>query len=646
MKGRVLLCLLYLFGLSFTPTSGAQSNLENEQGAAAPYEDTLIDNGGLAPLEGEGDGVSYNAEGWSRGLRLEAYTSQFDQGGKVTRETGLTFDGHIDTPDYGALSLNATLRNPLNDSLLSIWQRGMPFDGGWQANNGVGMLNTLGIDLSRNQYRFFLPTFPVAGVVTEWFRYDKLQLQASAGEPGLYNGLRIAGFERLGGQIVTAGAQSAVGADWQGGIQLIDARNVRVNTDPADSQSNTSAQAWYTAAAWQGSQSRFQANVLGSAANHGQERIAVWLDASTRQGRYRHNYGLFRLEPEMFWGYTPVASDIEGGYYRIQYQSQQWLWDAGLDAVESVSGRGGNGLYATGGVRYQWDRSLGVGLGGVARSSDNDGWSSFVFVDKQTRLGISRVEVDVVSEQGDRRGTQIILDQAWPMPVGTSLSTSISQGRESNAGQAIQRTSFAISGGSDLFNNLSVDGNVRWSNTRGFTKSTGLSASIDLNWRINSRWSLATTYYENRTNDQGFLTVDPLIPSTTTTTTEKNKALFVVLRYQSRAGTALAPLGGAPGSGAGTVVGYLFLDANDDQRRDASEVGAANVTILLDGRFAARTDSQGSFEFSLVAAGRHQLTVIPDNLPLPWALANDGRLEVTVRTRETTLVNLGATKLR
>lgn len=108
----------------------------------------------------------------------------------------------------------------------------------------------------------------------------------------------------------------------------------------------------------------------------------------------------------------------------------------------------------------------------------------------------------------------------------------------------------------------------------------------------------------------------------------------------------MTTLGGLPGSGAGDVSGYVFFDANDDGRRDANETGAANVTVLLDGRFTSRTDAQGRFEFSLVAAGAHTITVVPDNLPLPWVVSGEGRREISVGTRETTTIDIAASKLR
>jgi hypothetical protein len=47
-----------------------------------------------------------------------------------------------------------------------------------------------------------------------------------------------------------------------------------------------------------------------------------------------------------------------------------------------------------------------------------------------------------------------------------------------------------------------------------------------------------------------------------------------------------------------------------------------------------------------VAAGHHIVTVVPDNLPLPWALANEGRTEFDVSTRQHTQLTIGARRPR
>jgi len=67
--------------------------------------------------------------------------------------------------------------------------------------------------------------------------------------------------------------------------------------------------------------------------------------------------------------------------------------------------------------------------------------------------------------------------------------------------------------------------------------------------------------------------------------------------------------------------------------------------VLLNGRFSTRTDASGRFEFPFVAAGIQTLTVLPDNLALPWVVG-DAKREVDVRTRETAQVEIGARRLR
>jgi hypothetical protein len=48
----------------------------------------------------------------------------------------------------------------------------------------------------------------------------------------------------------------------------------------------------------------------------------------------------------------------------------------------------------------------------------------------------------------------------------------------------------------------------------------------------------------------------------------------------------------------------------------------------------------------VVATGHHVITVVPDNLPLPWILANGGRAEVEVTTRDRTEISIAAQRPR
>jgi hypothetical protein len=106
-------------------------------------------------------------------------------------------------------------------------------------------------------------------------------------------------------------------------------------------------------------------------------------------------------------------------------------------------------------------------------------------------------------------------------------------------------------------------------------------------------------------------------------------------------------MGGPAGSANGSITGSVFLDENRDGVRSATEQPARSVTVVLNDRFVVRTDEQGRFRFERVATGTHAVSVISDNLPLPWALEEDqARQSVVVTVRGESMVNFGARRPR
>lgn len=616
----------------------------------APYEDKLIEGGKLAPEVSEELAV-YNTEGMPRSWRVEGFLSRIESGNTKRYENGMLLSARLDTAEYGAFSVDATVRGKVSGSasdVFTLWQRGMPFDNGWSANNALGMVNSPSIDLSRRQYRFFLPTFPLTGLTTEWLHRGDLQLQASVGEPGTYNGVRLAGFSGLGGTLSTAGFQWAAARDVRVGMQVVDARDVESGLDPAAATGRTSARAVYGAMAVVEPNDHFQLNAIDSETNGRRHNLGLWLDGETLRGSWRHNYGAFRFDPDLTWGYSPINRDLQGAYYRVNFASQRWLWSGGVDSVGSVSGQGVEGVFATATLRYHVNRSLGVGGGASARFSTTNASSGYLFVDKVTRYGTTRVQLDGATSQGGLRSEQLSVDQSWPTQVGLRLTTSLSVGEDVTPERRARRAGVAAFGGWDITNTLTLDGSVRVTMEDDTSRHTGRFANLGLVWRITPRWSLVGTYYDNRVETPvlPFTGITPILPVEPAVVIPRDRAIFLTLRYEDHAGSPMAPLGGPPGSGAGTLVGYIFYDANDDGRRGANENGAANVTILLDGRYATRSSSDGRFEFPLVASGPHSITVIPDNLALPYAVSDDGRRDVVIRTRETTTLEIAAQRLK
>ena len=106
-------------------------------------------------------------------------------------------------------------------------------------------------------------------------------------------------------------------------------------------------------------------------------------------------------------------------------------------------------------------------------------------------------------------------------------------------------------------------------------------------------------------------------------------------------------LGGSANAATGRIAGSVFFDDNGDGMRSASELPAANVTIVLDERYSVRTDDQGRFVFERVAVGAHTLEAIPDNLPLPWSIDEArARRNVQVDVRGETMIDIGAERPR
>jgi hypothetical protein len=169
-----------------------------------------------------------------------------------------------------------------------------------------------------------------------------------------------------------------------------------------------------------------------------------------------------------------------------------------------------------------------------------------------------------------------------------------------------------------------------------------------MTYQVFQAWQILATYYDSRIGSWAPLTVDsPLTPPIATPIPAmQERGMFLTIRYKRSTGLHFAPLGGAAGAASGEIAGIVYLDANSNGRCDAGEAGAQNVTVVLDGRFSVQTDVSGRFDFPAVATGRHVISVISDNVPLPWSLVGDGRTEVVVTTRERSDINMAAQRIR
>jgi len=635
----------------------ATAQAQDAPGAAAPYQDHYIADGKLAPEISYGDEGYTDTGGLARSLRVDAMVTAISHhagsADSNLNENGVVVESQWDTASYGAFSLGGAAQASGGDSTsgnkiaLGLQQRDLAVDGGWRVNNGIGTINTGTVDLLHQQQRFYLPTTPILGASTEWLGPAAgTQVVASVGEPGIFQGIRVPGFQSLGGSTATLGAQWAPAEAWRVGGQVINAHDVSSLsgfTSSTDARQSSSSALLSTA--WHNAVATAQLNLIDGSVSGTSGGGGGWLDATFRSGDMLHSAGVFHVDPNISWGNQPIVSDAQGGYYRNSYLNRRWQTELGVDYLDSVSGRGTSSTFYSGSARYQLSRDFGVGgVANIRQAGGDHGWATQGYLDWRNHLGVSRAQLNY-AEDSPRRDAGLTLDQAWQMPLGARLSTSLSLERLTGTGiEDHTALGLSVYGGGDLTARLSIDGNVRWARAIEGTNAPATAANVAVTWQVDANWSVLATFYENHAGSWSTVTISSPInpPEVVTTPASDDQGVFLTVRFQRSGGAHFAPLGGRPGTGWGPVSGTIYLDANANGVYDASEAVAANVNVVLDGRYSTRTDSQGRYEFPAVAAGRHVLVVVPDNLPLPWMVPEPERREITVETRERTVVDVGA----
>src|ERR1700687_688730 len=127
---------------------------------ASGYQHRYINGGTLTPDISPGHGGVPDGEGLTRTLEVDgvlSVLSSHDSGAPANVvESGIIARSQWDSISYGAWSLDGSARTggtKLGSSqgqggTFTLRQRVMPFDGGWQADSGLGDLNSPNIALA------------------------------------------------------------------------------------------------------------------------------------------------------------------------------------------------------------------------------------------------------------------------------------------------------------------------------------------------------------------------------------------------------------------------------------------------------------------------------------------------------------------
>lgn len=602
----------------------------------APYQDRTID--GLAPLPEEEDSQPlYNREGWPRFLRLETRLGTEPGEGSKLR-AGLVGAIGIETPNHGVLSADAAIAPSEGSSAVTLRQRGLPVSGGWMVNNEIGVTNPVASDIMRLPSRVFVPAVTTRGASTEWRGLGGTAFAASSGEFGRLQGYPVPGFLPLSGTVSFLGAQGIVDG-WFVAARHAYAHGVTQSEDPAPGAVPVNSHATYLAARTETAGHVLQANLIGTRSNETSGgRYGIWIDGESRRGSAAYGWGVFRLDTQLSWAGQAMASDIEGAYVRGSWHTRRWSAQASADLLRSISGPDDTGVLVTTNGQWRYSRKLSFGAGGTMRRYLGNAGSGFLDARWEHDWGRTGVRGESSSFSGER-SRRMIVDHDWLVPSGWLLSTSLSVGRESGSERAGSIRGAALSLSAPLSSSATLLANA--TTERRGNGDRHDSANVSLLWQVARNWSIEGNLLYTRGQQRLTAPIDPLAPLPERFLERTNDhAIFLVLRYENRAGSRSAPLGGPPQGGGGRVSGVVFLDANRNGTQEASERGAAGVTVHLDGRFATRTDAQGRFEFAFVAPGARVVTVLNETLPLPWEVPRDAERRLEVQVRESIEVRI------
>lgn len=664
-----LLSLCCLLSMSSAGLYAAPPTSEQDIGASIGYQDRIIAASDLPKLSTT-DQARVDSSGLPRSLHLEWLSnySRFDQQDRL--EHGLSIRRFWQTEQLGEFSLDAVglYRQPtatevnaeLDDAWqgrFTLWQRHFFISDHWRSNNGLGVLTTPLTPLLQRPTRIFLPTIGFLGVTSQLQQHtpqiaQQTQLQFSAGQSGQLNGRQVAGFERQHGEVYAFNAEWDLPlADWRAGLAFLQNDSTsQILSSPQHSDGAKTVRSALAVTGWQNQQQSINATVLHSESVSGQT-LGFWTDAQHRQDRLSHQYGWYYLQPDLNWGGVPMQQDAQGGYYRLNYQYARWLWNGGIDYLQSVTDQRQDGIYATGFARYQANSRTGYGISSSVRQSGQDHASTQqLFVDRRHPWGQTRLQLDYADAPAQAyQNQQISLDHALALQQGQRLSTAISYQQTRQSAQQTDVVNVAAYGGVRLTDRLSLDGSANWSSSLDQPKRRVTNLNITANWQLSPHWHLSSTLYQNQLALSQALQLDPLQPQLINMKQRQDdQAILLRLSYQQRGGTVASVIGGLAGAttATGSIRGSVFLDENRDGVRSASEQPASQVTVLLNDRYAVQTNERGEFEFAAVAVGSYQLRVIADNLPLPWYLSEGAETrQVEIKLRQPAMVDFGAVRM-
>lgn len=634
-----------------TETPSAQAT--DTSATADTYVDQLIEPGQDARLY---DSELREEEAEPEGRRFLSVEYQYYRDKRDPYddwENGILLNWRRETLNYGEFDLSGALRKGNQQSFqddsgnaqFTLRQYGFALSEHRIMDNTAGVLRSNADSMISSSFRLNLPSALLLGAKSRISGQDS-SMDISAGRIGRLGTGQIQGFDTSDGKLFSLGFNRDLDSRWRVGTYALDLEDA---ADVPDHQSIASAVEYRSA----DDRQRYKAHLLLD--SKGQN--GAWLDGDMRINRWRNRYGVFRLEPDLLWADTALANDQQGAYLRSETRSLRNAFTAGLDFVDTnIDGnttRPDNYLY-NGFLDESWRWTHKTTIGSTLtvrgnRPSNNaagDESRNYVvsgYISRGFSIGTSRLQVSASRlEEGNDTGNGygVVWDQDWNLRQDLSLSSSISHENETGIDNQEKRSSAALLMRYDITPSLSWDADISYVRVDSKQQNTqnNLFSSLAMYWRFLRDWDASLRVTLNQFDSNADINGADL--------SGDEKTLLFSVRYSKSVGRPYVLLGQQTDAhGYGDITGLVFYDENGDGNRQAGEPVARDVVVYLDKRYVATTDSDGRYRFEHIAAGKHDLSLALEDLPLPWGLLDDAPRQVTVEIRDSSEVNFALRRL-
>jgi hypothetical protein len=639
------------------------------------YVDRVMDPGTLPPAP-DASAVDENGfRAWTVETRAGFVRSDAGLALRSERELGQHIWYRHQTVNHGDFELELDLRsgpstqdglgqlattNERRSERVTLRNLGFPLTPRLYGNSALGDVYTEVTPALGRTYRLSLGTSVVRGA-SAGLASENFDLRAGTGQRGVFAGSPYPGFQRTEGELSWAGYSLrltpavSVGAQYNRADGIATQAFAGTPLGLREDVSSVAAAVAYAQPVADGTGNKARLVYVGSrirpelsGARSGQ---GWFLESGWNLGLFRHEAGGYHVDGDLRFGDYPIGRDGQGIYWRADTSTSRYSWGAGAEVdVGNEAVQAGdlstrrysvhvNGLYRlsrwgqVGGqlnLGYIDRTGVPAAAAGTWASSRSANGSAYYQTRFDNRVGLTRFRASllhskqmVVGEE-PATGESIEWEQNWlPMrddPATPEFITTLGIGRDRTGGQTETRPVAGLTVRAWPQPDWSVHGTLRYtasdsslSTSRGLSGSLNTELTLDPAWRVGLELSLNQARILPATS--GF--ADPQVIRTS------EKTAYMYLRWDDSAGRTPRGIGlrEAGATGAGSVSGIVFLDADRDGSQQLNERGAPGVEVLLDGRFRTVTDRNGRFDFPLVTTGRHRITLTPETVPLPWGVA-------------------------